>query len=238
MHFLFQSGQRVWEPLYQLQIEPEPFERELFQSAPLRRLKHVHHYGAGSLISRMVHSRLEHTIGVWTLARHFFSGWRELHAAAIVHDTGHLPFSHSIERVLGLNHHQYTERAILSDPLAPILKRHGLAPHAIIDLLNRDTPLSHRSDFLGLDHLDSFLRDTWSAGQAERAPAELMRRLSFRGPYAEADEEAAVHLMKAIAADHRIFLSPMFLAADELLGRAAALHVERGLRGPSMLSPP
>lgn len=164
----------IWEPLYLLKIDPEPFESELFRSMPLRRLKHLHHFGAGSLISPMNHSRYEHTIGVWVLAKHFFPHWTELHAAAIVHDIGHLPFSHAIERTLGLDHHVYTKRAIRSDPIAPILQKHGFSVQRIIDLLSQSSPLTHDSEYIGLDHLDSFLRDTNAAGKSSLSAAELV----------------------------------------------------------------
>ncbi|MCZ8514507.1 HD domain-containing protein [Paenibacillus filicis] len=223
---IFAKGQPIWESLYRLEIRPEPFESELFQSAPLRRLKHLHHFGAGAFISPVRHSRFEHTVGVWALAKHFFPQWLELHAAAILHDIGHLPFSHSIERSLGLDHHAVTEQAILGEPIASILRRHGLSEQRTVDLLNQDSPLTHRSDLIGIDHLDSFLRDTQAAGKNSLDPAELVRRLRFRDHYAETDEETAMHLLNAVAGDNLIFLSPYFLAADALLGQASAVHLD------------
>ncbi|UUZ82379.1 HD domain-containing protein [Paenibacillus sp. P26] len=181
VHQIFAEGLPAWEPLYRLEIRPEPWETELFQSVPLRRLKHLQHYGAGAFISPVQHSRYEHTIGVWALAKHFFPDWKELHAAAILHDVGHLPYSHSMERRLGLNHHVSTVQAILSDPIAAILQKHGFSRQGLVDLLEQDSPLTHRSDYMGLDHLDSFLRDTQVAGKGSLDPAKLIRRLRFRG---------------------------------------------------------
>lgn len=223
---IFSKEQPVWEPLYRMRVLPEPVECELFQSAPLRRLKHLHHYGAGALVSPVQHSRLDHTIGVWALVKHFFPQWMELHIAAILHDVGHLPYSHSIERMLGFDHHLNTENAILTDPIVSILRKHGLSADSIVALLNQDSPLTHRSDFVGMDHLDSFLRDSQAAGINTLPPHELIRRIHFRGHYVETDEETAFHLITAIADDNKIFLSPYFLAVDTLLGQAAALHLE------------
>ncbi|MEV2421036.1 HD domain-containing protein [Paenibacillus larvae] len=214
----------LWEPLYQLEVRPDALERELFQSRPLRRLKHLHHYGAGALISPLIHSRLEHTIGVWVLAKTFFPEWRELHVAAILHDIGHLPFSHAVERALGYDHHQNTEQAILSPQVALVLKKYGLSPYKIVHLLNEYTPLTNASNKLGLDHLDSFLRDTQAAGFSNIHPSELISRLRFKGPYIEADEEIAIHIMDAVLNENLLFLNPYFLGVNAVLSEAVHLY--------------
>ncbi|MCS7463957.1 hypothetical protein N0M98_28000 [Paenibacillus doosanensis] len=76
----------VWGPLYRMRARADDCEAALFRSAPVRRLKHLHHFGAGALFCPVTHSRYEHTVGVWALVRHFFPEHRELRAAAIVHD--------------------------------------------------------------------------------------------------------------------------------------------------------
>ncbi|WP_282939657.1 HD domain-containing protein [Paenibacillus sp. RC67] len=204
-----------------MNISPEPFETELFQSAPLRRLKHLHHFGAGALFSPVTHSRYEHTIGIWALIRHFFPDHRELRAAAILHDIGHLPFSHTVEHALGISHHQKTEEAIGTPPVSAILTKYGLSPQRIIKLLNTDSPLTHKSDWLGVDHLDSFLRDTYMAGLYKLHPADIVRRIHFKGNNVEAaDEETALHLLDAVVKDNLVFLHPHFLVMDDLMSRA------------------
>lgn len=54
------------EPLYP-NIKMTDVELELFQSSYLRRLKYLAHFGAASLVSPVVHSRFEHTLGVLKL---------------------------------------------------------------------------------------------------------------------------------------------------------------------------
>lgn len=218
------ANRDVWEPLYRMHVLTEPFETELFQSAPLRRLKHLHHFGAGALFSPVTHSRYEHTVGVWALVKHFFPEYRELRAAAILHDIGHLPFSHSIEQALGASHHLLTEEAIASQTISTILRHHGLQPDRLIELLNEDTPLTHKTNFLGIDHLDSFLRDTYTAGCDTLHPAEVIRRIHFRGHVVETDENTAMQLLDAVVNDNLIFLQPHFLAMDDLLSRTVAMY--------------
>ncbi|WP_274362965.1 hypothetical protein [Paenibacillus thermotolerans] len=49
----------VWEPLYRMAVEAAPLEVELFRSEPVRRLKHLRHFGAAAVITPVVHSRFE-----------------------------------------------------------------------------------------------------------------------------------------------------------------------------------
>ncbi|MFD0695523.1 HD domain-containing protein [Paenibacillus sp. GCM10027628] len=220
------SAGTVWEPLYRWNIAALPVEVQLIRSKPVRRLKFLHHFGASALFSPMTHSRFEHTVGVWSLAAHFFPDDVMLRIAALLHDIGHLPFSHAVERTLGYDHHKHTERLIETGEVADILNKHGILPSDIVTLLNQDSPITNKTPLMGLDHLDSFLRDTYHAGKNELHPAELVKGLQFRGHYLEADEATAVALVDAVVEDHRIMLHPEFLAMDALLAKAVKHHCD------------
>src|SRR5699024_8450967 len=72
------------------------------------------------------HSRFNHSLGVYEIVRRII---RKIEAnphwnkeeelvtlcAALLHDVGHGPFSHSFEKVFALNHEQFTKRIILED---------------------------------------------------------------------------------------------------------------------------
>jgi HD superfamily phosphohydrolase len=221
----FTSG-RIWEPLYQWEKHPHPVEVELFQSPPVRRLKFLYHIGASALFSPILHSRFEHTLGVWSLMAHYFPGEPLLRIAALLHDIGHLPFSHAVEKTLGLDHHANTKELIDSRAIAGILNKYGISSASVLSILSQDNPLSTQTSFLGLDHLDSILRDTAAAGQSAFVPSELVKKLHFRGDYLEADEDAALPLVTAIVDDHRLCLQPKFLAMDALLAKAVVHHCE------------
>ncbi|MBP1995019.1 HD domain-containing protein [Paenibacillus eucommiae] len=221
----FASG-RIWEPLYRWEKTPHKVEIELFQSPPVRRLKFLHHIGASALFTPIVHSRLEHTIGVWSLMAHFFPKEPLLRIAALLHDIGHLPFSHAVEKTLGFDHHAQTNLLIEESCIADILHRHNISPASIIAILNQDSPLSGHHTLLGLDHLDSFLRDTYAAGKYTIPPYEMIRKLRFRGEFIETDQAAALPLVTSIIDDHRMLLQPEFLAMDALLAKAVIHHYD------------
>lgn len=211
------------EPLYPT-IELHSWEMELFNSLPVRRLKHLAHFGAGSLISPVVHSRYEHTIGVWKIAAILCPVDITMRTAAIVHDIGHLPFSHAVEKPLGFDHHQLTESYIKSNEIKTILAKAHLSPDDIITYLNKASALTGSKHILGIDHLDSFLRDTYMIGTIDSLPKDIIRKIICTSEGIETDLDTGLYLLKLIAQDHRVFLSPLMLAVDRLLAEAVAYH--------------
>lgn len=109
----------------------DPFVRELLSTTPLRRLAGIGFLGAIDLIRhgsgrsahRRRHNRLEHTLGVARLADTYAreaglcqNRRRLLLAAALLHDVGHGPLSHTLEPVFaeafGVDHHAMTRRIV------------------------------------------------------------------------------------------------------------------------------
>ena len=90
------------------------------------------------------HSRFAHSMGVMEFATKMFDTltmkdlakvkkWNKarvkrnrqlLRLAALLHDTGHAPFSHASEELLqGVKHEEISRRFILSDPIAPLINK-------------------------------------------------------------------------------------------------------------------
>lgn len=224
--YLFNRTNEFFDPFYQTRVQLFPWELELIQTRAVRRLKLLSHYGTGSFITSAKHSRFEHTIGVWTLIATFFPKNEELRIAALLHDIGHLPFSHAVERTLGFNHHTLTEDQISGDEVSSILRAHGFAPDRIIEILNHDSPLSHKTSYLSADHLDSFLRDAYMLGGVSIHPASVLKNIRFNDKFVEADLTTSRYIMRAIHFDHASFLHPLVLALDALLTKAIAIFAD------------
>ncbi|WP_096187439.1 HD domain-containing protein [Evansella halocellulosilytica] len=225
--YIFNNEKEIYDPFYETSIKPYPWEFELLHSKTVRRLKGLSHYGTGSYVTSAKHSRYEHTVGVWTIISTFFPKKEELRLAALLHDIGHLPFSHAVERTLNFNHHDITEEKIQGEEISSILRKYDFSPERITHILNEDSPLAHKTSFLSADHLDSFLRDCYMLGKMHVKPSSILKNISFSGNYVEADLETSKHIMSAIYEDHKTFLHPVVLALDALLAKAIFIFTEQ-----------
>ncbi|NWO13524.1 HD domain-containing protein [Virgibacillus sp.] len=215
------------EPLYK-EVEFYAWEKRLFQTSFVKRLKYLAHFGGGAFVSPVVHSRYEHTVGVWKLAALYFPNHDVLRAAAILHDIGHLPFSHAVEKPLDYNHHALTEAYIQDGEIASILHTADLQSGDVVQYLRQPSPLTGTREVLGLDHLDSFLRDTYMSGRMEELPSEVLKRIHCSDRGVETDKQTGLQLLRLIIRDHELFLSPLLLAVDRLLAEAISILWNNG----------
>lgn len=185
------------------------WEGRLIDSAPFQRLHYIRQLGCAYLIyPGAVHSRFEHSLGAMKLATEifeklqeketFFSDvedvayWRQmLRLAALVHDLGHLPFSHAAEKVLlgEGGHEKGTLAVIRSEVLRPFWEAlqneypKERPQEAVIKLALGATKLKQMGeggytfsdwemvlsemitgDFFGADRIDYLLRDAKYTG--------------------------------------------------------------------------
>src|SRR5262245_56470466 len=129
-------------------VRLDTHEREVLNSRPFQRLRHIHQLALTYLLyPGATHRRFEHSLGVMELAGRVFdvitnplnvnndvarglipvhdlAYWRRaLRLAALMHDTGHLPFSHAAEAELlppGWDHERLTDEIIRSEEMQPI----------------------------------------------------------------------------------------------------------------------
>jgi len=89
-------------------VHLNPRERRVIDSPWFQRLRRIHQLGVANMVfPGAEHTRFAHSIGVCHLsgriARQFPSTLKEheeeLRAAALLHDVGHFPFSHTLEKV-------------------------------------------------------------------------------------------------------------------------------------------
>ena len=162
-----------------------PYVR-LLDAAAFQRLRYVRQLGLAHLVyPGATHSRFEHALGAYHLAQQTVrtladAGALEdlptdegavVVAAALLHDIGHYPFSHSLEE-LGVPHHESVAGPLLTTgELADILRTEFApdAPERILALVRgtSDSPLQGLiSGSIDLDKIDYLKRDALMCGVA------------------------------------------------------------------------
>ncbi len=136
---------------------------ELLERPEMQRLHGIHQLGLAHLVFPGAnHTRLEHSLGTYHIASKLCSSLEidpldqmEVRAAAMLHDIGHTPFSHTLEEVihhrLGKDHMDISRDIIVGDympykdrdtevvgsipPLPDVLRGAGLDPERVADLV-------------------------------------------------------------------------------------------------------
>ncbi|GAB4000729.1 hypothetical protein GCM10029992_33580 [Glycomyces albus] len=202
----------------------------------LRRLHFVCHGGASTVTTLQSYSRLEHTLGVLALAAHFHTDDEVLRVAALLHDVGHLPLSHTIEGLAGLDHHAIGARLLRTDPVRAVLADHGIDAEAVESALAGPSPLRNCEGLLNLDHLDSFARSARDAGRLEIDPPQLLARLDLREAAVSTDRETARLLVDLVRAEARLHTSWDNIGPISVVRRLAGRLLDGGAVAPETLA--
>ena len=199
---------RWFDPLWRITVDLTPLEQALLDSWPVRRLGFVAHAGAASLTTTQTYSRLEHSLGVLALVAHFAPDDQVARATALLHDVGHLPFSHTLEGIEGLDHHELGHARIRS--MGELLAQHGLDAERLLEVDDGriDSPLTSRPGGMKLDHLDSFLRSGQAHGRTRSLPAMVLSRLRLLEGTVDTDAETGAELVRLAVAEARAQRSP------------------------------
>lgn len=156
---------------------------DLICTGTFQRLRRIRQLGFAHLVYHGAeHSRFQHSLGVIHVARRILSRLDvssddrlEALCAAALHDIGHGPFSHAIEKVTGVHHEDYT-RALVLDPdsdIYPILARQSAdLPERVASYFGppSEFPTERQalrdvvSSQLDADRLDYILRDGLATG--------------------------------------------------------------------------
>jgi uncharacterized protein len=154
----------------------------LVDTPAFQRLRRIRQLGPASLTFHGAESsRFTHSLGVLAIARQAFDRIAERNlelryfrpvvlCAALLHDLGHGPFSHTCEEIFGSHHEHWTERILLE--CAPV---RNLLDEFSPDLLNQVQQVYHKchpvpfvwqlvTSQLDCDRLDYLMRDSYSTG--------------------------------------------------------------------------
>ncbi len=164
-------------------IFDDEFYLELIHSTAFQRLKKISFLGAIDYLRPYVnsneprHSRFQHSLGVASLALRYarFANLpkkteRTLVAAALLHDIGHGPLSHSMEpffqEEFGIEHHEFGRRIIMGESkignqITGILESFDIDPQDVINFIEGHSDSPHSIIFsnpLNIDTLDGITR--------------------------------------------------------------------------------
>ncbi len=156
---------------------------ELIDTIVFQRLRRIKQLGAASLLFHGAESsRFTHSIGVFCIARKIYQRLIEskssfcenkfvLYGAALLHDLGHGPLSHTSEIIFNHNHEQWSQNLVQNySPINSILKKYdNELPRQIGELFESKQIFSKPlktliSSEIDCDRLDYLLRDSYNTG--------------------------------------------------------------------------
>ncbi len=156
---------------------------ELIDTIVFQRLRRIKQLGPASLLFHGAESsRFTHSIGVFCIARKIYHRLIEskssfcenkfaLYGAALLHDLGHGPLSHTSETIFDHNHEQWSQNLVKNySPINSILKNYdNELPTQIAELFESKQLFSRPlktliSSEIDCDRLDYLLRDSYNSG--------------------------------------------------------------------------
>lgn len=155
---------------------------DLIGTSEFQRLRRIRQLGTTYLTFHGAeHSRFNHSLGVYEIVRRiievfqdrpFWSNNERLLclSAALLHDVGHGPFSHSFEKVFHVDHEDWTKEIILGDTeINQVLKRVSETfPQKVADVINKTYEnklvVSLISSQIDADRMDYLQRDAYYTG--------------------------------------------------------------------------
>ncbi|MDR3191299.1 MAG: HD domain-containing protein [Lactobacillaceae bacterium] len=182
---------------------------DLIGTREFQRLRRIKQLGvAGMVFHGAEHSRFSHSLGVYEIARQFAvhlaenyateapndGGWDPnerlvLLAAALLHDLGHGPYSHTFEHIFKTNHELYTQKIILSPEteVNQVLRRVSRDfPEKVASVIAKTYPnqqvVQMISSQIDADRMDYLLRDAYYSG-ATYGTFDLFRIIHMMRPY-------------------------------------------------------
>jgi len=242
-------------------VRADALETALVNSRPVQRLRHIRQLGLTFMVyPGAEHSRFTHALGAMELAGRVYDVLaaksngrlpagrttverRAVRAAALLHDIGHAPFSHSAEELFeeGIDHEEMTRRLISHPEISELFERHGgeLTAARVAGLVGNPAHGIDRllaqviSGELDVDKMDYLLRDSLFCG-VRYGSYDLDRLLDTMLPIEHREggdwgigvDEGGVHALEALVlARYYMFTQVYFNVAS----KALELHLSRWL---------
>ncbi|UOQ45295.1 HD domain-containing protein [Halobacillus salinarum] len=155
---------------------------DLIGTPEFQRLRRIKQLGTTYLTFHGAeHSRFNHSLGVYEIVRRIIENFKDRPnwnngerllclCAALLHDLGHGPFSHSFEKVFKLDHEHFTQVILLGDThVHEVLKKVEPGfPKKVADVINKTYSnklvVSLISSQIDADRMDYLQRDAYFTG--------------------------------------------------------------------------
>lgn len=190
------------DPVHKYVYVQHPLIWRLIDAPEVQRLRRIRQLGTGYLTFHGAeHSRFTHALGAYELTRQLLSRFRQyidVHwdaaddlvclCAALLHDVGHGPFSHSIESVFSEHHEQRSMQIIMGDThVCRVLREvDERFPEAVASVLAQKHPKTVVTALiasqLDADRMDYLLRDAYMTG-VSYGQFDIERMLRVIRPY-------------------------------------------------------
>jgi uncharacterized protein len=216
---------------------------DLINTREFQRLRRIRQLGTSFLTFHGAeHSRLSHSLGVYEVTRKIifqfernqYEDWPMEErllclCAALLHDLGHGPFSHSIEKAFGTRHEDWSCRIVLGDTeVNEVLSRVSpdfpkMVAGVICKSYHKEIVVSLVSSQLDADRMDYLLRDAYFTG-VNYGTFDLERILRVVRPYKGhiVVKESGMHavedyLMSRYQMYWQVYFHPVTRSAEILL---------------------
>jgi HD superfamily phosphohydrolase len=233
------------DPVHDEILVDDPWIWRLINTSCVQRLRRIRQLGTSYLTFHGAeHSRFTHSLGAYETMRRVIGhlqreyGWpstqrerRLALSAALLHDVGHGPFSHTFESIYPVHHEFWTQRIILEDDelqsvlaevdqefasdLAGILRTDGRFPY-IQQLVTSQ---------LDVDRMDYLLRDALHTGVSygRFELARLIRSLALQDGNVVLKQSGLHTAEQYILARYfmytQVYLHPVTIGSDILVGQ-------------------
>lgn len=250
---------------------------DLINSSEFQRLRRIKQLGTSSFTFHGAeHSRFTHCLGVYEITRQICDSFKRNYSsttkedglwddnerivalcAALLHDIGHGPYSHTFEHIFGTDHEQWTQK-IITSPTTEVNKILKTVaddfPERVANVINKTYPnpqvVQMISSQIDADRMDYLVRDAYNTG-TNYGMFDLTRILRVMRPYKdgiafEADGMHAVedYILARFQMYQQIYFHPvsrgMEVVLTHLLERAKVLFEANKMdefEMPSLLIP-
>lgn len=233
---------------------------DLIDTKEVQRLRRIKQLGTSQYTFHGAeHSRFSHSLGVYEITRRIVDMFERNYpdewnpdmrlltlCAALLHDVGHGPFSHTFEKIFDTDHEKITTDIILSEEteINRVLKRVSLDfPNQVASVITKehDNPqvVQLISSQIDADRMDYLQRDAFFTG-ATYGAFDLSRILRVIRPYKDgiAFQYQGLHAVEDYVVSRfqmymQVYFHPasrgMEVTLDRLLFRAKQLYKEKNL---------